>query len=167
LSYVESIKPPSIETSVRHDENDVHVQINLRLGGDLASLSNDRLTSPVAPTRDQLNSLALKIYEARRSRYRMLDRDLFGEPAWDMLLALYCLPARGERLSITALSLAADLPQTTGHRWQLVLLERSLVEHIPDELDGRRQFVRLSDNGRELLESYLTRLFQCDKYPSV
>ncbi len=92
----------------------------------------------------------------------MLDRQLFGEPAWDMLLALYCLPARGERLTITALTLAADTPQTTGHRWQTILTEEGLIERGPLELDARKQFVRLTEKGRRLLDDYLTSLFYCD-----
>lgn len=165
MSYEQPIKPPSVQTSVRCGRKDLHFQINLRLGaGDLATLEakKPRDGPSDTPTREQLTELASKIYEARRTRYQMLDRDLLGEPAWDMLLALYCLPDRGERLSITALSLAADLPQATGHRWQLVLAQRELLDQVPDESDGRRQFVKLSNKGRDLLESYLTRLFQCD-----
>jgi DNA-binding MarR family transcriptional regulator len=166
LSYEQSIKPPSIETSVKRDRKDLHLHISLRLGeSDLAALEHKLpRDGSVTPTREQLSELASKIYEARRTRYRMLDRDLLGEPAWDMLLALYCLSERGERLSITSLSLAADLPQATGHRWQLILAQRELLDQIPDESDGRRQFVKLSNKGRDLLESYLTQLFRCGNY---
>lgn len=109
----------------------------------------------------------MRIYKARRLRNRMLDQELFGEPAWDMLLALYCLPDGGERLSVTALSLSADVPQTTGYRWQTVLVEQSLVERVADKTDGRRQFVNLTDKGRTLLEKYLTRLCDWDTpFPS-
>lgn len=168
LSYEQQIQAPSIQTSVTHDEKDLHVHIALRLGGDdLATLGIEGPTASPAPTRQQLAVLATRIYEARRTRYRMLDRDLFGEPAWDMLLALYCLPARGQRLSISGLSYAAELPQTTGHRWQLILAERELLEHVPDEGDARRQFVKLSNKGRELLELYLTRLFRCGNHPPL
>ena len=91
-----------------------------------------------------------------------MDRQLFGEPAWDMMLALYCLPARGERLTTTGLSLAATAPATTGHRWQAILTEEGLIERGPKEIDARKQMVRLTDKGRTLLEGYLTRLFYCD-----
>ena len=92
----------------------------------------------------------------------MLDRKLFGEPGWDMLLALYCLPTRGERLGITALSLASAGPQTTALRWQAILIEDGLIERYDDEDDGRRSFVRLTEAGRNLLEDYLLRLFHVD-----
>ena len=111
-----------------------------------------------------ISGIAWKIYEARRTRYRMLDRDLLGEPAWDMLLALYCLPERGERLSVSSLSLAAELPQSTGHRWQFILAQRDLIDQVADPSDWRRQFIELSNKGRDLLESYLTQLFRCGNY---
>lgn len=115
-----------------------------------------------SPTRTELSRLACRIYDARRTRDKMLAGELFGEPAWDMLLALYCLPARGERLTVTALSHAANVPQTTGHRWQAILTKANLIERGPPEIDARRQFVRLTEEGRILLTTYLTRLFYCD-----
>jgi DNA-binding MarR family transcriptional regulator len=89
----------------------------------------------------------------------MFNGHLFGEPAWDMLLALYCLPARGEILAVTSLSYAADTAESTGHRWQATLMNEGLIEKGPDILHGTRQLVRLSPKGRTLLENYLTRLF--------
>ena len=92
----------------------------------------------------------------------MLGRELFGEPAWDMLLACYCLPARGEMLSVTSVAHAADVPGATGHRWMQTLLASGLIERGPKVRDGRRQIVRLSRRGKELLEEYLTRLLEVD-----
>jgi DNA-binding MarR family transcriptional regulator len=93
----------------------------------------------------------------------MLDQSLFGEPAWDMLLALYCLPTRGERLGITALALASGVPATTALRWQALLMNEGMIERILDENDARRSFVRLSDKGRSLLEDYLLWLYDLDR----
>jgi hypothetical protein len=53
---------------------------------------------------------------------------LFGEPGWDIMLALYCLPARGERLAVTALAFAAAASQTTALRWQAILQDEGLIE---------------------------------------
>ena len=89
----------------------------------------------------------------------MFDQKLFGEPGWDMLLALYCLPTRGERLGVTALSNASAVSVTSALRWQAILTEDGLIERIPDEDDKRREFVRLTDKGRTMLEDYLLWLF--------
>ena len=76
-----------------------------------------------------------------------------------MLLALYCLPARGEKLGVTALSYAANVPQSTGHRVQAVLAERGLIERTTESSDARRQLVWLTEKARTILENYFTSLF--------
>jgi DNA-binding MarR family transcriptional regulator len=114
------------------------------------------------PDRRELCRLACRIYDARRTRDKLMDHKLFSEPAWDMLLALYCLPARGERLTVTALSLAANTQVTTGLRWQKALTEHGLIERGPGGVDQRKQMVRLTAEGREMMNTYLTRLFYCD-----
>jgi DNA-binding MarR family transcriptional regulator len=78
-----------------------------------------------------------------------------------MLLALYCLPSRGEMLRPTALSHAAAVAEATGIRWQRILTAEGLIERGPQQLPSRRQFVRLTQNGRSLMDRYLTRLFFC------
>lgn len=145
--------------------DDIRLQIDVRLRLDeVAAIEAEQLLaqSRRAPARRELCRLACRIYDARRARDRVLDRKLFGEPAWDMLLALYCLPARGERLRVTALTHAAGVPVTTGHRWQQILLEKGLIERGPEGMDARKQLVRLTETGRKLLEDYLTRLFYYD-----
>jgi len=144
--------------------DDIRLQIDVRMTLDeVASVEAELLRRgrPDQPTRGQLTQLAGKIYDARRTRDRILSTHLFGEPAWDMLLALYCLPSRGEMLRPTALSYAAAVPPTTGLRWQELLTREGLIERGPAELPSRRQFVRLTDKGRLLMEQYLTRLFFC------
>lgn len=141
------------------------MQIDVRLRLDeVAEIEAERLRGGArrTPTRRELCRLACRIYDARRTRDRMLGRKLFGEPAWDMMLALYCLPARGEMLNITGLTHAANLPETTGHRWQRVLIKAGLIERGPEGIDKRKQFVRLTTKGREMLDEYLTRLFYYD-----
>ena len=142
-----------------------HLQINLRFKLDeVARIEATTLSSRArrTPTRRELCQLACRIYDARRARDKVLDRKLFGEPAWDMLLALFCLPARGELMSVSALTYASAVPQSTGHRWQAMLRDEGLIERGPQGVDARRQIVRLTPNGRALMETYLTRLFYCE-----
>jgi DNA-binding MarR family transcriptional regulator len=146
------------------DFDDIRLQIDLRLKLDEVTTVEAEIlreSSSVEPTRGQLCQLACKIYDARRTRDRILSDHLFGEPAWDMLLALYCLPSRGEMLRPTALSHAAAVAETTGIRWQRILMDEDLIERGPVELSCRRQFVRLTEKGRALMDRYLTRLFFC------
>jgi DNA-binding MarR family transcriptional regulator len=145
--------------------DDDRLQIDLRLKLDeVAELEAEllRRSARRQPNRKELTRLACKIYEARRARERILDKErrgLFGEPAWDMLLALYCMPSRGEFLSISGLTYAACVPQTTGLRWQRILMDEGLMEIGPDTEDLRRRFVGLTARGKALMESYLTKLF--------
>jgi DNA-binding MarR family transcriptional regulator len=146
-------------------ECDLYLQINVRLKPDEVAQLEARLVRADArrnPTTKELRQIASRIYDARRTRGKILDDKLFGEPAWDMLLALYCLPARGQVMSITSLTYCADTPQTTGYRWQNVLLAEGLIERGPEGSDARRQIVRLTAKGRILMEEYLTRLFHCE-----
>ena len=141
---------------------DIRVQIDLRLKRDDGGVAVEKLqlAGDNAPSQADLCKLACRIYDARREREKMLDRKLFGEPGWDMLLALYCLPTRGERLGVTALSNASAVSLSSALRWQAILIEDGLIERFPDENDGRREFVRLTEMGRHRLEAYLLWLFR-------
>lgn len=164
MSKEEQVKPPAPTEPVATDDNDVLLQINLRLKLDEVADVEARALRANAqrePSRNELCQLACRMYDARRARDKMLNRALFGEPAWDMLLALYCLPARGYLMTVTALTYSADVPQTTGHRWQKVLQSEGLIERGPAGADHRKQTLRLTEMGRSLMDAYLTRLFYC------
>jgi DNA-binding MarR family transcriptional regulator len=79
-----------------------------------------------------------------------------------MLLALYGLPSRGIFLGVTTLSHAANIPPTTGLRWQKILFELGLIERGPPTRDTRQHLIGLTDKGRAIMETYLTRLYYCD-----
>jgi len=140
--------------------DDLRLQIDLRFR--LDDLTHAQLVKPEslrAPNPAELCRIASGIYDARRKRDKILSDDLFGEPAWDMILALYCLPARGEKLSVTGLSYAANAPPSTGHRVQAALSKQGLIERKREKSDARRQIVQLTLKGRALLENYLSSLF--------
>lgn len=104
-----------------------------------------------------LHDLAARIYASRRDRRHFFEEGLFSDPAWDMLVALYCAWACGKRLSVTSLVYSADVPPTTGLRWVKNLEEAGLVEKFRDESDGRRIYVSLTPDAQERIERYLKR----------
>jgi DNA-binding MarR family transcriptional regulator len=107
--------------------------------------------------RDSLVDLACRIYDMRRARAHYFHNSLLGEPVWDMLLALFCLPAvRWEKLTVSRLSQAAGVPLTTGLRWSRLMEQKGLVERCPDPLDARRTYVTLSGEGEQLMCDYLS-----------
>lgn len=141
------------------------LQVDLRLRLDEVAAAEERrlrCAPPRRPTERELGLLALKMYDARRGRDRMFSDQLFGEPGWDMLLALYGLPHRGLVLGVTSLSHAANVKPTTGLRWQKLLEAEELIERGPHVRDARQQLVRLTDKGRMMMERYLIRLFFCE-----
>jgi DNA-binding MarR family transcriptional regulator len=103
-------------------------------------------------------AIARGITERRRLRRRFLPEDLFHEPAWDMLLALYVAQAEDRVMNVKTLVAAADAPVTTSQRWIDHLAKLRLVDRVTDPVDRRRIEVSLSIAGHEAIENYLAAL---------
>ena len=165
MSRQDSLDIPEIDDVPRElPLDDDQLQLDVRVGLDeIAAAEEERLrTQPrMQPTKRELVQLARSLFEARRRRDRVFNSALFGEPAWDMLLALYCLPPRGIILTATSLCYSAEVPPSTGSRWQKLLLDQGLIKRGPDISDGRQQLVALSESGRSRMERYLVRLYHC------
>ncbi|HEY0310964.1 MAG TPA: winged helix DNA-binding protein [Allosphingosinicella sp.] len=95
------------------------------------------------------------ILKARRLRERYFERDLFADPAWDIMLDLLAAKLEGRRVCVSSLCVAAAVPQTTGLRWIRLLGERGLIERSEDMQDGRRIYVSLSASAAERLTALL------------
>lgn len=104
----------------------------------------------------QLNAeLAREIYATRRRRSAIFgDPELFGEPAWDILLDLYVAHAEGKPVSVSSACIGSAAPPTTGLRWLGVLAEHDLIlrEHDPD--DQRRVLVGLTEAGLAAMDEF-------------
>lgn len=96
--------------------------------------------------------------KARRLREDMFGSALFADPAWDILLDLYTARARGERVQITSLSLAARVPHSTAIRWARIMTRHGLLVREKDPKDGRRVHVTLSEQTWAMMKDYLERL---------
>ena len=62
-------------------------------------------------------TIAEGIYRTRAIRTELLDADLFGEPAWDILVDLFIHQSRGKRVSVTSSCIASRVPPTTALRF--------------------------------------------------
>jgi len=107
-------------------------------------------------TREELVERARKAFVRRRRRARFFGPDLFGEPAWDMLLALYVTEPMGPRNTIGRLVKYADLSATTAIRWINALEEGGLITRSQHPTDQRSVHVELTDHARRLLDSYFS-----------
>lgn len=91
----------------------------------------------------------------RRLRDRFFDASLFADPAWDMLLDLMAARLEGVQVAVSSLCIAAAVPPTTALRWIKLMTDNGLFERVSDPVDGRRVFIRLSDNSAEAMTRYL------------
>jgi len=78
------------------------------------------------------SAAARRLQCLRRDRDRLFGAELFADPAWDMLLALYVAEADGQVLSIDGLCARAMVPAAAALRWVVALEERGLVVRDAD-----------------------------------
>lgn len=102
----------------------------------------------------RLRMIAREMYLRRFARSRFLKGAMFGEPAWDMLLALYVAELTGVRYTVTQVSSYAGAPATTSLRWIDYLESHGYVVRTPSVDDRRCHNLELSDDARRDLDAY-------------
>ena len=115
----------------------------------------DKTLSTFASERAQL---ARELYQNRRARDRLFDAELFADPAWDILLILYCASHSQQRLSVSSVCLSAAVPATTALRWIGQLCRMGLVCKAKSPTDGRVTWLFLADQAGQRLDRYLDRI---------
>lgn len=98
--------------------------------------------------------MARKLYRDRQRRSQHFGADLFGEPAWDMLLDLYIAACEKRQVSTTSACIGANVPVATGLRWLQVLETRGLVSRKADASDARRVWIALTPTARRDMSAY-------------
>lgn len=124
--------------------------VPLNSGNAPASALSDPSARSSEPTSQQLR----QILAIRRARAEFFDPKLFSDPAWDMLLELYCAELAGTKISVTSLCIGANVPATTALRWMRRLKDRGLVRRVSDLHDARRMFVFLTEKGSGGMRAY-------------
>ena len=114
-----------------------------------------RLHAPAGPV-PLIDPARLRaMIQARRARDRFFPSDLFGEPAWDMLLDLAAAGAEARKVAVSSLCIAGAVPTTTALRWIRTLCDAGLFERHDDPYDARRAFIRLSAPAYEAMARLL------------
>jgi len=80
--------------------------------------------------------------------------ELFGDPAWDMLLDLFVHECEGRRLSMSSLCAATALPESSAMRLAQRLCDAGLLRRLPDPSDGRRSFMAIAPEIAHRLRAY-------------
>lgn len=125
---------------------------------DRAAATEPKREPAVAPGEkdsDLLRQRAVTILDNRRKRSAIFGRQMFAEPAWEMILVLY-IDDRGRRHTQSSLAEVSGGSRSTGMRWIDYLLNEDLIIRDDHPTDKRRHIVQLSAKGRELVELYLS-----------
>jgi DNA-binding MarR family transcriptional regulator len=104
---------------------------------------------------DPLIQQARLLLDNRRKRVAIFGPQMFAEPAWEMILTLY-VEGGGRRHTQTSLVELSGASRSTGMRWIDYLVGEGLICREEHPTDRRRNFVSLSEQGRTLLELYLS-----------
>lgn len=98
------------------------------------------------------------VIHARRLRQKLFPKELFADPAWDMLLDLLRAEILQRRVSVSSLCIAAAVPGTTALRYINSLVDRGLFVRQPDLFDSRRIYIALSPAASLALRRYFAEL---------
>ena len=105
---------------------------------------------------------ALATIKMRQLRHEFLNPAMFGEPAFDMLLALYVTKAEPGILPLPALSTLVGVPETCAARWLKLLVSEGLALSVGGYGEPGSIHAAITDKGRIVLDEYFGGL---DKIP--
>jgi|SRR5688572_31286366 len=137
-----------------------HGQALLRLGRELleraAALEGEAPTARTSLSTDaEILVLAKAAQDDRKRRPDFFRKDLFGEPAWDILLDVFIQERVGKPLSVMASYIGSAASTGTAYRYLKLLISEGLIERTGDPKDNRRSFLTLTPHAKEAMIEYL------------
>ena len=93
---------------------------------------------------------------SRRIRDRVFGRDLFPNPAWNILIELFVAAEEGRNVTIKSACVAAGVPQSTALRHIAHLIEVRLAARAQHPSDARSAYLKLTDRGRAKMVAVIT-----------
>jgi len=82
--------------------------------------------------------------------------ELFGDPAWAMLLDLLLAKIEKRQVSVSSACIASGAPMSTALRLVRRLVDEEVLCRLPDEHDRRRHFLAINPKCEQPLVDYLT-----------
>ena len=105
--------------------------------------------------RQLLLERALATMEMRQLRHKFLNPAMLGEPAFDMLLALYVTNARPAIVSLRMLSSLVGVSESSGVRWLKFLVSEGLAFSVGGDGDPGEIHAAITGKGRIVMDKYL------------
>jgi hypothetical protein len=104
-------------------------------------------------------ALAVEMFEDRRARGEVFgDTAMFGEGAWDILLALYVAEHREDYHSASRLMLASEEPLSTRQRWIGYLESVGYIARAPQGAPLTMETLKLLPKGVTALNTYFNQV---------
>ena len=118
-------------------------------------------SEPAAPD-ERLTGVVRNLIALRKLRSQIFPSAMFGEPAWDILLALY-LASDGVDGTAETLSKSSATPLSTTIRWLNYLDSEGLIERERGVGGLRKDQILLSEAAKFHLDRFLQQMIRSDQ----
>ena len=98
-----------------------------------------------------------RVYAERRRRDALFPEGIFGEPAWDLLLALFTAHEKGETMILCEAYRAAHVTDTTGRRLLDQLEKEGLISRRRAPRSHKTRLVELTPDAVERMTDFWPR----------
>lgn len=110
-----------------------------------------------ADERARAHAWAERLFAERRRRDALFPDELFGEPAWDLLLAMFIAREKSQAMILCKAYKAAGVSDTTGRRLLDRMEEDGLITRRRAPRSRKMRIVELTDLAVARLTDYLAR----------
>lgn len=104
----------------------------------------------------ELTAYIREILRKESKRREIGGGELFGDPAWEMLLDLLLAKIEGREVAVSSACIASGAPMSTALRLVRRLVAEDVLCRLPDEHDRRRHFLVINPNLEQPLIDYLS-----------
>lgn len=104
--------------------------------------------------------LVRKLARAEAARASVIGGKIMGDPAWNILLDLLLASLEGRRVAVSSACIVTGVATTTALRLINRMTSNGVLVRMPDETDGRRDYLFIEPDVEAALKGYLFDLTQ-------
>lgn len=120
-----------------------------------------RPVDPPAPKPRQIDAdLVRKLTRVEAARASVIGGKILGDPAWNILLDLLLASLEGRRVAVSSACIVTGVATTTALRLINRMIRDGVLVRVPDEADGRRDYLHIAPDVETALKGYLFDLTQ-------